>query len=140
MSLQPQHDRGDRDHRQIVHLTLLVAGRDPAELLEPIDRPLHPVTLPVRGLVEAALAGLVGLGRDHRPDPTAPQIPPDARVAVALVTGHRVRPDPRPAPDRKSTRLNSSHPSISYAVFCLKKKKQNQTSFHVLKNKKKQEK
>src|SRR6266568_8682488 len=28
----------------------------------------------------------------------------------------------RPAPDRKSTRLNSSHSSISYAVFCLKKK------------------
>src|SRR5438876_5581578 len=27
--------------------------------------------------------------------------------------------------DRKSTRLNSSHPSISYAVFCLKKKKKN---------------
>src|SRR5689334_24314769 len=27
--------------------------------------------------------------------------------------------------DRKSTRLNSSHSSISYAVFCLKKKKQN---------------
>src|SRR5690348_17821031 len=29
------------------------------------------------------------------------------------------------AEDRKSTRLNSSHPSISYAVFCLKKKKKN---------------
>src|SRR4051794_41499403 len=28
--------------------------------------------------------------------------------------------------DRKSTRLNSSHPSISYAVFCLKKKKKDQ--------------
>src|SRR4051812_49985294 len=28
--------------------------------------------------------------------------------------------------DRKSTRLNSSHMSISYAVFCLKKKKKNQ--------------
>src|SRR6266481_7531518 len=27
-------------------------------------------------------------------------------------------------PDRKSTRLNSSHSSISYAVFCLKKKKE----------------
>src|SRR5690348_17982729 len=27
------------------------------------------------------------------------------------------------AKDRKSTRLNSSHPSISYAVFCLKKKR-----------------
>src|SRR5438445_5669805 len=32
--------------------------------------------------------------------------------------------DPRSAPkDRKSTRLNSSHANISYAVFCLKKKK-----------------
>src|SRR5690348_17658991 len=35
----------------------------------------------------------------------------DARIAEGM---------PR---DRKSTRLNSSHPSISYAVFCLKKKK-----------------
>src|SRR5258705_9416035 len=31
--------------------------------------------------------------------------------------------DLRPFPDRKSTRLNSSHLGISYAVFCLKKKK-----------------
>src|SRR5207249_6492374 len=30
--------------------------------------------------------------------------------------------------DRKSTRLNSSHVSISYAVFCLKKKKNNKTN------------
>src|SRR5699024_12298910 len=30
-----------------------------------------------------------------------------------------------PMQDRKSTRLNSSHVSISYAVFCLKKKKKN---------------
>src|SRR5438309_8043609 len=30
--------------------------------------------------------------------------------------------------DRKSTRLNSSHSSISYAVFCLKKKKKNTKS------------
>src|SRR5438094_5716124 len=29
--------------------------------------------------------------------------------------------------DRKSTRLNSSHRTISYAVFCLKKKKKNKT-------------
>src|SRR5256885_6795528 len=34
----------------------------------------------------------------------------------------RARPRP-PAQDRKSTRLNSSHLVISYAVFCLKKKK-----------------
>src|SRR5690242_21829590 len=33
-------------------------------------------------------------------------------------------PGPAPVPDRKSTRLNSSHMSISYAVFCLKKKKE----------------
>src|SRR6266581_7028300 len=38
--------------------------------------------------------------------------------------GHRGDLDPAAEPpgDRKSTRLNSSHPSISYAVFCLKKK------------------
>src|SRR5438876_7655357 len=33
-----------------------------------------------------------------------------------------IRRPPRRSQDRKSTRLNSSHPSISYAVFCLKKK------------------
>src|SRR5574341_2332038 len=32
-------------------------------------------------------------------------------------------PDHQPGPDRKSTRLNSSHQLISYAAFCLKKKK-----------------
>src|SRR5690242_21057718 len=36
-------------------------------------------------------------------------------------------PDPTAPTDRKSTRLNSSHMSISYAVFCLKKKKQGPT-------------
>src|SRR5205085_3403443 len=34
----------------------------------------------------------------------------------------------RPAADRKSTRLNSSHSQISYAVFCLKKKKSTNTA------------
>src|SRR5438876_8950064 len=33
------------------------------------------------------------------------------------------------AVDRKSTRLNSSHPSISYAVFCLKKKKKDKQCY-----------
>src|SRR2546428_8394465 len=33
--------------------------------------------------------------------------------------------------DRKSTRLNSSHDQISYAVFCLKKKKTNRVTFNV---------
>src|SRR5690242_21242142 len=33
--------------------------------------------------------------------------------------------------DRKSTRLNSSHMSISYAVFCLKKKKKNKKSHNI---------
>src|SRR3712207_7547806 len=35
--------------------------------------------------------------------------------------------------DRKSTRLNSSHANISYAVFCLKKKKHNKTLSTLLK-------
>src|SRR2546430_10713348 len=36
-----------------------------------------------------------------------------------------------PAVDRKSTRLNSSHSQISYAVFCLKKKKTTDALFHI---------
>src|SRR5690625_6388723 len=38
---------------------------------------------------------------------------------------------PRPRGDRKSTRLNSSHVAISYAVFCLKKKKKRKTIVNV---------
>src|SRR3712207_8339810 len=34
--------------------------------------------------------------------------------------------------DRKSTRLNSSHANISYAVFCLKKKKKSNRRSHIL--------
>src|SRR5437899_5444078 len=45
----------------------------------------------------------------------------DARAGVAHDDDHGVR-------DRKSTRLNSSHLGISYAVFCLKKKKQTETT------------
>src|SRR5258707_8586515 len=37
---------------------------------------------------------------------------------------HRLHQDDALHADRKSTRLNSSHANISYAVFCLKKKKQ----------------
>src|SRR5256885_11365103 len=40
-------------------------------------------------------------------------------------------PQDRVAEDRKSTRLNSSHLVISYAVFCLKKKKQNTIASYV---------
>src|SRR2546430_11839117 len=43
------------------------------------------------------------------------------RAAAALGDALRGAPDRE---DRKSTRLNSSHSQISYAVFCLKKKKQ----------------
>src|SRR2546427_4815361 len=56
-----------------------------------------------------------------------PHGPVDAVPAVAIraVRQQAERQDaPQPA-DRKSTRLNSSHSQISYAVFCLKKKKKN---------------
>src|SRR2546430_13657721 len=39
---------------------------------------------------------------------------------------------PEPEADRKSTRLNSSHSQISYAVFCLKKKKTLNVNSYVL--------
>src|SRR3989475_1873892 len=51
--------------------------------------------------------------------------PPLHDVVLGMVGGHRGRRDDHLGAerDRKSTRLNSSHSQISYAVFCLKKKK-----------------
>src|SRR3712207_7042689 len=46
------------------------------------------------------------------------------RGRVAVPDGHG-DPEAPEGPDRKSTRLNSSHANISYAVFCLKKKRNN---------------
>src|SRR6266540_4396001 len=67
-----------------------------------------------------------------RPRPALPAAPRPARLAALrpprLVHPRRRRPSrpparlPGPPRDRKSTRLNSSHITISYAVFCLKKK------------------
>src|SRR5437868_11161221 len=46
--------------------------------------------------------------------------------------GHAAARHPRARGDRKSTRLNSSHVSSSYAVFCLKKKKNIMVTQHRL--------
>src|SRR3712207_8267053 len=46
-----------------------------------------------------------------------------ARRQAAVVTGRGCSGTADDIQDRKSTRLNSSHANISYAVFCLKKKK-----------------
>src|SRR5688572_31606300 len=48
----------------------------------------------------------------------------DDGEAVAHARAHGADARRLPAQDRKSTRLNSSHSQISYAVFCLKKKTQ----------------
>src|SRR5690625_5559521 len=94
-----------------------------------------------------------GLGPvSSNPPPTAhpaASAPPEAAVGVparpttrsSAPTGKGTPTDPAPAEraepphakrrgDRKSTRLNSSHVAISYAVFCLKKKKKHKQAVH----------
>src|SRR6266480_6140826 len=65
---------------------------------------------------------------------------PRRREGLAAPRGHQPRDgDQHPRRrqgDRKSTRLNSSHMSISYAVFCLKKKKKKKIGRSYMKNKK----
>src|SRR5471032_1919260 len=56
-----------------------------------------------------------------RPDPVAPRCARGSAGQRVVVHGQGAR-------DRKSTRLHSSHITSSYAVFCLKKKKQARTS------------
>src|SRR2546427_5929445 len=68
------------------------------------------------------------LFRSHPPSPGGRQTRPATRPRYDRGRGTR-RPQGAPGEtrlrgqDRKSTRLNSSHSQISYAVFCLKKKK-----------------
>src|SRR5256886_9299596 len=58
----------------------------------------------------------------HDALPISPRSGPDRCCAPS-----RAATRPRGRKDRKSTRLNSSHSQISYAVFCLKKKKKEHT-------------
>src|SRR3712207_6968032 len=52
-------------------------------------------------------------------------------VAALAEHAQRALADRRDVADRKSTRLNSSHANISYAVFCLKKKKTSKMLTHI---------
>src|SRR3712207_8396039 len=66
-----------------------------------------------RGLRSGVGGVLLGRGGDA---------PAADELGLGLVAAHA---HGQPRGDRKSTRLNSSHANISYAVFCLKKKKLN---------------
>src|SRR6267143_4682352 len=72
----------------------------------------------------------------HDALPTSPQRPRRASLSRGRLSTE-ARPRIAPRRDRKSTRLNSSHSSISYAVFCLKKKKHPYKSHNHTKKKKK---
>src|SRR3712207_7282481 len=71
----------------------------------------------VRVRAEALLSAVVPVGEAPAADVGVLLVDPD----VGVVAAHAER-------DRKSTRLNSSHANISYAVFCLKKKKKNRSA------------
>src|SRR5262245_65045110 len=95
-----------------------------------LRRPPRPTLFPYTTLFRSGLAGAGGerpergAARARRAaDRTAPDRRPTRRAAGAAHQPDGAR-DVRPA-DRKSTRLNSSHLGISYAVFCLKKKTSN---------------
>src|SRR5258707_2760640 len=60
--------------------------------------------------------------------PLPPLALPDPRSLPSLDVLSHYPAIADPAGDRKSTRLNSSHANISYAVFCLKKKKKDTDS------------
>src|SRR5256885_10544262 len=75
-----------------------------------IRRPPRSTLFPYTTLFRSRVLAQYDGGADEEPSSTREQ------ETLRLV---------RDRPDRKSTRLNSSHLVISYAVFCLKKKKKN---------------
>src|SRR5688572_31557613 len=98
-------------------------------LLPPPISPLFPYTTLFRSSGGRLLHGLVHPEMGHM---LLPRVPGDAFAGVcpyhgACWEGLCCGPALEARTDRKSTRLNSSHSQISYAVFCLKKKKQNTT-------------
>src|SRR5256885_13302462 len=89
-----------------------------------IRRPPRSTLFPYTTLFRSHGAGEAGL---PRLDLEAARMPAD-RLSEAEAPAPSLN---RSAGDRKSTRLNSSHPVISYAVFCLKKKKiRNNYKYH----------
>src|SRR3712207_8116228 len=85
---------------------------------------LFPYTTLFRSNGEARkAAGPCPARRDHGSLGRAHGGPRRSRRRDAAREGARAAEAHHPWRDRKSTRLNSSHANISYAVFCLKKKK-----------------
>src|SRR2546422_3275623 len=82
-----------------------------------IRRPPRSTLFPYTTLFRSVVRGLVD-DADAELDRELRQRLADADVQLIGLDDTRTR-------DRKSTRLNSSHGYISYAVFCLKKKKKN---------------
>src|SRR5438552_10598211 len=82
-----------------------------------IRRPPRSTLFPYTTLFRSIFLSPWQLGEALNPHPLKPLSSLAAERIGALSARRR-------SPDRKSTRLNSSHQIISYAVFCLKKKKQ----------------
>src|SRR3712207_6975891 len=72
----------------------------------------------VLGAITSAIAGNIGMRIATKAN---------GRTAIAAKEGGLAKA----LEDRKSTRLNSSHANISYAVFCLKKKKKNKLTIYI---------
>src|SRR5256885_6064415 len=87
---------------------------------------LFPYTTLFRSLVETLEAGLLSAGRKRFGQTADIQVKFDEPSGRILMRLTRKIVEDAEDPDRKSTRLNSSHLVISYAVFCLKKKKKRQ--------------
>src|SRR2546430_9153511 len=74
-------------------------------------------------------AALHDAGREDTFIKWCPELSGPKDTSRGIVLPHEHIEAPRARLDRKSTRLNSSHSQISYAVFCLKKKKKHYTQY-----------
>src|SRR5438270_7771547 len=106
------HDQAPGEGISFDHALPLPERRLEPPAAHPVLPPRRPLHRQIRLVPQ--LPGMRGVAQLER----APRVHAQPHVSGDV----RLSVDPRSSLDRKSTRLNSSHSQISYAVFCLKKK------------------
>ncbi len=94
MSLNPEHNGGNRQHREVVHDSFLITGRNAPILFQSIERAFDPITFSVGLTVKACpLAKFIGTAGNDRTNPSSSQILAVRLAGVPFIPGNSLWTD-----------------------------------------------